>query len=196
MLLLQLQVWIWRSQTDKRERAEKAARDKAIREGQAPPPSAAPAAKPTGLKSSENPETRLQVSGCGWAIAVADDSKVRLSVGGAPLTKTFASDSSQFTFIVLGDLNWWCQRLLMWPNGWLQRIWRESLGFQAMVKELTAQIRRIDREVLIDIPSVCCFCWWRRRTLNEPSKQFSQVDMKKSLKENGLTPSAVLMAGL
>ena len=65
-------------QMDKKERAEKSAREKAIRDGNAPAVVAATTAKPSSaVKSSENPETRLQV---------------RTSKG--PITKTFPSDSS------------------------------------------------------------------------------------------------------
>lgn len=53
-------------QADKRERAEKAAREKAAREGATLPPTTSSAnsgpSKPVAaVKSSENPETRLQV---------------------------------------------------------------------------------------------------------------------------------------
>jgi hypothetical protein len=65
-------------QADKKERAEKAAREKALRDGNAPAVETATTAKPsTSVKSSENPETRLQV---------------RTSKG--PITKTFPSTSS------------------------------------------------------------------------------------------------------
>lgn len=76
-------------EADKQKRAEKAARDKAIREGQpvvdsasASGPSAAAAARAPaqGVKGSEYKETRLQV---------------RLSTGGAPLVKAFPSDARE-----------------------------------------------------------------------------------------------------
>ncbi|KAK4687826.1 UBX domain-containing protein 1/4, partial [Tremellales sp. Uapishka_1] len=120
---------------DKRERAEKSARDKAIRDGQAPAPTAAsaPLAKPSAaVKSSENPETRLQV---------------RLSTGGAPLTKTFPSEST------LVDVAEW--------------VASENLAFDVSTVKFASTF---------------------------PRKQFSAADMSKTLKENGLTPSAVLMA--
>nr|XP_031859487.1 uncharacterized protein CI109_005135 [Kwoniella shandongensis]KAA5526559.1 hypothetical protein CI109_005135 [Kwoniella shandongensis] len=73
-------------EADKRERAEKAAREKALRDGTSTPPTGvatpplrAAATPAAAVKSSENPQTRLQV---------------RLSVGGAPLTKTFPSDNT------------------------------------------------------------------------------------------------------
>lgn len=71
-------------EADKRERAEKAAREKALREGKAIPTSSSPVPTivpkaDTGTKSSDNPETRLQI---------------RLATGGAPMTKTFPSDNS------------------------------------------------------------------------------------------------------
>lgn len=58
--------WSWRDsltvQADKRERAEKAAREKALREGRAQEAVPVVTAKPAAVvKSSENPETRLQV---------------------------------------------------------------------------------------------------------------------------------------
>ncbi|ORX35594.1 ubiquitin-related domain-containing protein [Kockovaella imperatae] len=70
-------------EADKKERAEKAAREKAARAGQSSTDSPAvqqPLAKPSAaVKSSDNPDTRLQI---------------RLSVGGQPLTKTFPSDNT------------------------------------------------------------------------------------------------------
>ena len=75
-------------EADKKARAEKAARDKAIREGQPLPSvsdSPAPAVRgptaTTGVKGAEYKETRLQV---------------RLSTGGAPLVKAFPSDAREF----------------------------------------------------------------------------------------------------
>lgn len=74
-------------EADKRERAEKAAREKALREGKAIPTSSSPVPTivpkaNTGMKSSENPETRLQI---------------RLATGGTPMTKTFPSDNSMYS---------------------------------------------------------------------------------------------------
>lgn len=75
---------------DKKERAAKAAAEKAARagagasasgSGTATPPVPAQIAKPSAaVSSSDNPQTRLQV---------------RLHVGGAPLVKAFSSDSSE-----------------------------------------------------------------------------------------------------
>ena len=70
---------------DKRERAQKAAQEKALREGVAPPagtastsaPSAAPAT--ASVPGREFKETRLQI---------------RLASGGQPLTTTLPSDAS------------------------------------------------------------------------------------------------------
>ena len=74
-------------EADKRERAEKAAQEKALREGVPPPAaiagtSAPPAAPPTvaaSVPGREFKETRLQI---------------RLASGGQPLTTTLPSDSS------------------------------------------------------------------------------------------------------
>ncbi|WVQ79657.1 hypothetical protein IAT38_001757 [Cryptococcus sp. DSM 104549] len=122
-------------EADKRERAEKAAREKALRDGTAQPQAAAApaprAAAPAG-KSSENPETRLQV---------------RLSAGGPPLTKTFPSDSP---LSVVAEF-----------------VASENLAYNADTVKFA---------------------------MTFPRKTFTAEDMKKSLKDNGLTPSAVLMA--
>jgi len=118
-------------EADKKERAEKSAREKAIRDGNAPAVVAATTAKPSSaVKSSENPETRLQV---------------RTSKG--PITKTFPSDS---TLVEVAE--WVCSEDISYDVGTI----RFSSTF--------------------------------------PRKQYAEGDMKKSLKENGLTPSAVLMA--
>ncbi|ORY26338.1 ubiquitin-related domain-containing protein [Naematelia encephala] len=120
---------------DKKERAERVAREKAARDGQAAPPAAAstPLAKPSAaVKSSENPETRLQV---------------RLSTGGPPLTKTFPSDGT------LMDVAEW--------------IASESLAYNVDTVTFASTF---------------------------PRKTFSRDEMTKTLKANGLTPSAVLLA--
>ena len=79
-------------EADKRERAQKAAQEKALREG-APPPadiagtSAPPPAPPTvaaSIPGREFKETRLQI---------------RLASGGQPLTTTLPSDSSCVYFV-------------------------------------------------------------------------------------------------
>ncbi|RSH89053.1 hypothetical protein EHS25_002715 [Saitozyma podzolica] len=124
-------------EADKRERAEKAAREKVAREGATLPPTTssanpAPSKPVAAVKSSENPETRLQI---------------RLSAGGPPLTKTFASDST------LVDVAEW--------------VASESLAYNVDTVTFASTF---------------------------PRKTYSREDMKKSLKENGLTPSAVLMA--
>ncbi|GHJ89599.1 hypothetical protein NliqN6_6001 [Naganishia liquefaciens] len=127
-------------EADKRARAEKAARDKAIREGQPVPsmssPNPAPATRaPTttqGTKGAEYKETRLQV---------------RLSTGGAPLVKAFPSDAP------LSEVAEW--------------IASENLSY--------------------DVSSV-------KLSTTFPRKVFGPGDMGRSLRENGLTPSAVLMA--
>nr|XP_019046566.1 DNA-binding protein [Kwoniella bestiolae CBS 10118]OCF25496.1 DNA-binding protein [Kwoniella bestiolae CBS 10118] len=122
-------------EADKRERAEKAAREKAIRDGTAASQPQAPVAvaKPAaGVSSSENPQTRLQV---------------RLSVGGQPITKTFPSDNT------LIDVAEW--------------VASENLNYSVDTVTFASTF---------------------------PRKTYSREEMKKTLKENGLTPSAVLMA--
>ncbi|KAJ9115989.1 hypothetical protein QFC22_005132 [Naganishia vaughanmartiniae] len=88
-------------EADKKARAEKAARDKAIREGRDVPMTAADgavamagtgaaraaaAASGAGVKGTEYKETRLQV---------------RLSTGGQPLVKAFNSDAREFAVFLL-----------------------------------------------------------------------------------------------
>ncbi|KAL1411360.1 hypothetical protein Q8F55_002314 [Vanrija albida] len=122
-------------EADKRERAAKAAADKAAREGIAQPSAAQPAApaRPAaGIKSSDNPETRLQI---------------RLSVGGAPLIKTFPSDS---TLIDVAEF-----------------VASENISYSVDTINFATTF---------------------------PRKSYSRDEMRKSLKDNGLTPSAVLMA--
>ena len=97
-------------EADKRERAQKAAQEKALRDGTAtapapaaaPPPAlaarpaAAPAAAPatSSLAGRDFPETRLQI---------------RLASGGAPLTTTLRSDAS---CVLLTSLRWACPSLI------------------------------------------------------------------------------------
>ncbi|WVR06777.1 hypothetical protein IAU60_003812 [Kwoniella sp. DSM 27419] len=124
-------------EADKRERAEKAAREKALRDGgeaaQAAAAVPATVAKPAAsVSSSQNPQTRLQV---------------RLSAGGQPLTKTFPSDNT------LIDVAEW--------------VASESLSYNVDTVTFATTF---------------------------PRKTYSRDEMKKTLKENGLTPSAVLMA--
>ncbi|TXT09024.1 hypothetical protein VHUM_02498 [Vanrija humicola] len=122
-------------ESDKRERAAKAAAEKAAREGVAQPTPAAPAApaRPAAtIKSSENPETRLQI---------------RLHVGGAPLVKTFPSES---TLIDVAEY-----------------VASQNLAYNVDAVNFATTF---------------------------PRKSYSRDEMRKSLKDNGLTPSAVLMA--
>ncbi|WRT66668.1 uncharacterized protein IL334_003628 [Kwoniella shivajii] len=124
-------------EADKRERAEKAARDKAIREGgssaaQTPPAPASVAKPAAGVSSSDNPQTRLQV---------------RLSIGGQPITKAFPSDNT------LIDVAEW--------------VASENLNYNVDTVTFASTF---------------------------PRKTYSRDEMKKTLKQNGLTPSAVLIA--
>lgn len=129
-------------EADKKERAAKAAAEKAARagagasasgSGTATPPVPAQIAKPSAaVSSSDNPQTRLQV---------------RLHVGGAPLVKAFSSDST------LIDVAEW--------------VASERLEYNVDTVTFASTF---------------------------PRKTFSRDEMKKTLKENGLTPSAVLMA--
>ncbi|OCH87525.1 hypothetical protein OBBRIDRAFT_796127 [Obba rivulosa] len=122
-------------EADKRERAEKAAREKALREGRsvpgssAPAPAAAAAPKPAG---KDYPETRLQI---------------RLASGGQPYTTTLPSEATL----------------------------REVAEF------IAAQTLSVDVETV-------------SFSLTFPRKTFARSDFSKTLKELGLTPSAVLIA--
>lgn len=77
-------------EADKKARAEKAAREKAIRDGQViettPVPAPTTPAAAASTSSSEAKETRLQI---------------RLSTGGPPLTTTLSSDARESLFFCL-----------------------------------------------------------------------------------------------
>jgi len=125
-------------EADKRERAEKAAREKASRQGlqpaqpaQASPPAAAVTAS-AGTSSKDHKETRLQI---------------RMASGGQPFTTTLPSEST------LRD-----------------------------VAEFVA-----GQTLLVDADTISF-------AQHFPRKQFNQADFSKTLKELGLTPSAVLIA--
>ncbi|KAI0732135.1 ubiquitin-related domain-containing protein [Fomitopsis betulina] len=127
-------------EADKRARADKAAREKALREGKPPPgssaaPDAAPAAvAPPASKTAgkDYPDTRLQI---------------RLASGGQPYTTTLSSDSTL----------------------------REVAEF------LAGQTLSVDADTVTFAQHF-------------PRKQFAQSDFSKSLRDLGLTPSAVLIA--
>ncbi|KAI0262306.1 ubiquitin-related domain-containing protein [Gloeopeniophorella convolvens] len=123
-------------EADKRERAEKAAHEKALRDGTAvpgtsagPSAAAAPAAAAPAVAGRDFKETRLQI---------------RLAAGGPPLTTTLPSDSTL----------------------------REVAEFVA------------GQNLSYDVETVTF-------TQQFPRKQFSQADFSKSLRDLGLTPSAV-----
>ncbi|KAF8902365.1 ubiquitin-related domain-containing protein [Gymnopilus junonius] len=127
-------------EADKKARAEKAAREKALREGQPLPDSSAAAgpsrpaaaAAAPAIAGKDFKETRLQI---------------RLSTGGQPYTTTLPSEAP----------------------------------LREVAEYLAAQSLAIDVETV---------------TLAQhfPRKTFTQQDFSKSLKELGLTPSAVLIA--
>jgi len=96
-------------------------------------PKPAAAAAPA-TKSSENPETRLQI---------------RLHVGGSPLVKTFPSTN---TLIDVAEF-----------------VASQNLAYNVDNVQFSSTF---------------------------PRKTFSRAEMGKSLKDNGLTPSAVLMANV
>ncbi|KAK0202411.1 ubiquitin-related domain-containing protein [Desarmillaria ectypa] len=125
-------------EADKKVRAEKAAREKALREGKpitdnlsttAPPPASSLS---SGVKGREFKETRLQI---------------RMSSGGQPYTATLLSDAPL----------------------------REVAEF------LAGQTLSVDVETVMFAQHF-------------PRKAFSRSDFSKSLRELGLTPSAVLIA--
>ncbi|KAK0214962.1 hypothetical protein IW262DRAFT_1465735 [Armillaria fumosa] len=149
-------------EADKKARAEKAARDKALREGKpitdnlsttVPATSTAPAAasSSSGVKGREFKETRLQI---------------RMSSGGQPYTTTLSSDAPL----------------------------REVAEF------LAGQSLSVDVETVMfaqHFPrQVTTYFFWNRNLLMllPGRKAFSRSDFSKSLRELGLTPSAVLIA--
>lgn len=123
-------------EADKKERAEKAAREKALREGVALPEEPAtvftPAPPKPAVAGKDFPETRLQI---------------RLASGGKPYVKTFPSDAT------------------------LER-----------VAEFVAS-----EVITFDVEEV-------KFAMHFPRKEFQRSDFSKTLRELGLTPSAVLIA--
>ncbi|KAI0664489.1 ubiquitin-related domain-containing protein [Cubamyces menziesii] len=123
-------------EADKRERAAKAAREKALREGKAvpeqPAPAAAPAASSAPKAGKDYPETRLQI---------------RMASGGQPYVTTLSSDATL----------------------------REVAEF------LAAQTLAVNVDTV-------------KFSLTFPRKTFAPEDFSRSLRDLGLTPSAVLIA--
>ncbi|KAI0641992.1 ubiquitin-related domain-containing protein [Trametes meyenii] len=125
-------------EADKKARAEKAAREKALREGKTLPEQSAPAAGPSATSSApkvagrDYPETRLQI---------------RLASGGQPYTTTLSSDAPL----------------------------REVAEF------LAAQTLAVNVDTV-------------KFSLTFPRKTFAPEDFSRSLRDLGLTPSAVLVA--
>ncbi|KAH9973387.1 hypothetical protein BJV74DRAFT_197510 [Russula compacta] len=147
-------------EADRQERAQKAAQEKALREGAtASPaltgPSASAAAAPatttttSSIPGREFKETRLQI---------------RLASGGQPLTTTLPSDSSCVPLLLL-------LLLLLFPLPPL----REVAEFVA------------GQTLSVDVDTVTF-------TQQFPRKQFSSSDFSRTLRDLGLTPSAVLIA--
>ncbi|KAJ7132325.1 ubiquitin-related domain-containing protein [Mycena epipterygia] len=127
-------------EADKKARAEKFAREKALRHGEeivdAPASASAPApstsAAPSGIAGKDFKETRLQI---------------RMSTGGQPYTTTLSSDAPL----------------------------REVAEFLA------------GQSLAVDVETISF-------AQHFPRKAFSKSDFSKSLRELGLTPSAVLIA--
>ncbi|KIJ34832.1 hypothetical protein M422DRAFT_34931 [Sphaerobolus stellatus SS14] len=128
-------------EADKRERAERTAREKALREGKQPPQSQntgpsnlgpAAAAAATAGASKDYAQTRLQI---------------RLASGGQPYITTLSSDAP----------------------------------LREVAEYLAGQTLAVDVETVTFAQHF-------------PRKQFTQADFSKTLRELGLTPSAVLIA--
>lgn len=123
-------------EADKRERAEKAAREKALREGVALPqePATISAAAPPkpAVAGKDFPETRLQI---------------RMASGGQPYVTTLSSDAT----------------------------------LREVAEYLAGQTLSVDVETV-------------NFAMHFPRKQFTRSDFSKTLRELGLTPSAVLIA--
>lgn len=184
-------------EADKRERAEKAARDKALREGGPVPVSVPPPNKPGGLAGA-------LAGGAGASASGANSSEARLRVrapkgtwtGTVPAEKSLADVEKliQQAGMADGPLN-----VSLWD------VWRCSSSPCAP---------RVERKVQTDTrqPSRPSFChpflrWRNTRSLPSPRarsttqfsttfprKVFSGAEAGKSLKELGLVPNAALEA--
>ncbi|EKM81601.1 hypothetical protein AGABI1DRAFT_111884 [Agaricus bisporus var. burnettii JB137-S8] len=126
-------------EADKKARAEKAAMEKALREGRAPPGASTPVnvPKPAAAASASTAgrdfkDTRLQI---------------RMSTGGLPLTTTLSSDAS--------------------------------------LQEVAEYIAGQDHNVNVETVTLA---------QHFPRKTFTRQEFSKSLRDLGLTPSAVLIA--
>jgi len=135
-------------EADKKARAEKAAREKALREGR---PIVDPDAPPPASSTSATPATTAASSSGGGAVAGKDfrDTRlqIRLASGGTPYVTTLSSDST------LHDV----------------------------AEFVAAQTLNVD----IDTVSFA---------QHFPRKTFTRAEFGKTLRELGLTPSAVLIA--
>lgn len=140
-------------EADKKARAEKAAREKALRDGQVveatPVAAPTPAAAAASTSSRDAKETRLQI---------------RLSTGGPPLTTTLPSEARKHLFF-----------------SFLPTIIKlmDSISALREVAEYLA-----GQSLSVDVETV---------TLAQhfPRKTFTPADFSKSLRDLGLTPSAV-----
>ena len=143
-------------EADKKARHEKAAREKALREGRPihdnmadEPAASSSAAAPvahTGVAGRDYPQTRLQI---------------RMASGGQPYTTTLPSDSRTYILVVV------CKEAHF-----------HVIALRAVAEYLAGQTLAVDVETV---------------TLAQhfPRKQFTQADMSRSLRDLGLTPSAV-----
>ncbi|KAF9646516.1 hypothetical protein BDM02DRAFT_3099702 [Thelephora ganbajun] len=125
-------------EADKRERAEKVAREKALREGATLPQEPANASatvppKPAAVAGKDFPETRLQI---------------RMASGGQPYVTTLSSGAT----------------------------------LQEVAEYLAGQTLAVDVETV-------------NFAMHFPRKQFPRTDFSKTLRELGLTPSAVSLFG-
>ena len=164
-------------EADKKARAEKFAREKAIRDGQpvpdnaastsAAPGPAAAAAPASGVAGKDFKETRLQI---------------RMVGGGQPYTTTLSSEASAFSFStctlclrVLTALRQLSAKLL---NFWQDRRWMWTWK-QSRLHSIFRGRSTFCRIIILSHGSL----YYR--------KTFSRGDFSRTLKDLGLTPSAV-----
>lgn len=165
-------------EADKKARAEKSAREKALRDGQpiqdSPSTTAAPkpanSAPVSGVAGKDFKETRLQI---------------RMASGGQPYTTTLPSDSSGFPSFLNTQFIMMRNCCTIFSIAWSCRIFGRSTIIcgcgDGFFLTTFSKASRILSKFQWLLTSLWFFC----------RKTFSQQDFSRTLRDLGLTPSAV-----
>lgn len=164
-------------EADKQARAEKAAREKALREGKPvidnpaasgiPPPAAVTSSSSSTVAGKDFKDTRLQI---------------RLASGGAPYTTTLPSESSTFS-----AHSWFKELRLKYILSALQDV-AEFVAAQS----LSVSVDTVTFTQHFPRYGICSILIGTISTVFS-RRPFSRSDFTKTLRELGLTPSAVCL---